>query len=253
MITVTIIGSGNLAFHLARAWHESERVKVKKVISRNKRSLAELKQYADVSSDFSTIESTDVCLIAVSDEAIGVVSNQIPKGNYLVVHTSGATSLDAISNQHRRGVFYPFQSFSKNREINYAEIPILLECEQDEDRDLLVRMAESISVNHRFANYQTRLGLHLAGTFANNFVNHLYQLSFDICTENHVSFDLLKPLIRETADKIMNMKPIETQTGPAKRGDKATLEKHLKLLPNSKTKEIYMLLTSSIRDLYEEL
>ncbi|PJB12022.1 MAG: DUF2520 domain-containing protein [Flavobacteriales bacterium CG_4_9_14_3_um_filter_40_17] len=253
MIKVTIIGSGNLAFHLAKAWHKSEKVKVEKVIGRNQKSLADFKQFAKVSADFSSIGSTDVCLIAVSDEAIELVSEQIPRGDYLVLHTSGATNIQAISGKHRRGVFYSFQSFSKYINFNYAEIPLLLEAGTDKDRELLIELAESLSKNHQFLDSNQRLKLHLAGTFVNNFVNHLFQIGFDLCQANNLSFELLKPLIRETADKIMRINPKEAQTGPAKRNDKETVEKHLALLPEGRTKEIYKLITSSIRDTYEEL
>lgn len=253
MITVTIIGSGNIAFHLAKAWHKSEKVMVKRVIGRNEKSLGEFKQYANVSADFSAIGSTDVCLIAVSDEAIGPVSEQIPAGGYLVLHTSGATDIKAISDKHRRGVFYPLQSFSKNRPVCYAEIPLLLEANPGKDTELLIRLAESFSQNHRLLGSEQRLKLHLAGTFVNNFVNHLYQIGYDICKDDHLPFELLKPLIRETADKIMDINPAEAQTGPAKRGDMPTLTKHLTVLPDTTRKDIYNVITRSIRNKYEEL
>lgn len=253
MIRVTIIGSGNIAFHLAKAWHKSKKVKVGNVIGRNQKSLAEFKQFANVSSDFSSIGSADVFLIAVSDEAIGLVSEQIPQGDYLVLHTSGAANLQTISDKHRRGVFYPFQSFSKNSTFNYAEIPFLLEANTDRDRELLVQLAESISQNHQFLDSGQRLKLHLAGTFVNNFTNHLFQIGFELCQVNNLSFELLKPLIRETADKIMRIHPKEAQTGPAKRNDRETVEKHLALLPEGKFKEIYKLITSSIQETYEKL
>ncbi|PKP43673.1 MAG: DUF2520 domain-containing protein [Bacteroidetes bacterium HGW-Bacteroidetes-13] len=249
MIEVTIIGSGNIAFHLAKAWHKSEKVKLKNVIGRNQKSLDEFKQFANVSSDFSSIGSTAVCLLAVSDEAIGSVSEQIPQGDYLVLHTSGATNLQAISDKHRRGVFYPFQSFSKNSTFKYAEIPLLLEVGTDKDKELLIQLAESFSQNHQFLDSEQRLKLHLAGTFVNNFANHLFQIGFDLCQANKFSVELLKPLIRETADKIMHINPKEAQTGPAKRNDKDTIEKHLALLPEGKSKEIYKLITSSIQDI----
>ncbi len=253
MITVTIIGSGNIAFHLAKAWHKSEKVLVKRVIGRDENSLGEISQYADVSTDFSAIGPTDVCLIAVSDEAIGPVSEKIPAGGYLVLHTSGATDVKAISDKHRRGVFYPLQSFSKNRPVCYAEIPLLLEANPGKDAELLIRLAESFSQNHRFLGSEQRLKLHLAGTFVNNFVNHLYQIGYDICEENELPFELIKPLIRETADKIMDINPAEAQTGPAKRGDMPTLTKHLTVLPDTARKDIYNAITRSIRNKYEEL
>lgn len=253
MITVTIIGSGNIAFHLAKAWHKSEKVMVKRVVGRNEKSLDEFKQYAFVSADFSAIESTDVCLIAVSDEVISSVSEQIPAGDYLVLHTSGATDIKAISDKHRRGVFYPLQSFSKNRSICYAEIPLLLEANAGKDRELLIQLAESFSQDYLFLDSEQRLKLHLAGTFVNNFVNYLYQIGFGICKENNLPFELLKPLIRETADKIMDMSPAEAQTGPAKRGDFLTIDKHLTLIQDNEINDIYNLITHSIRNKYEKL
>lgn len=248
MIRITIIGSGNVAQHLIKAFAKSELVEIVQVYSRKKETLSSLIEFDKITSDFEELLESDLYIIAVSDKAIADVSKQLPFQNRIVVHTSGAASLDVLDAKNRKGVFYPLQTFSKNKEIDFSIIPLCLEAENTFDFRVLETVAKSIS-NAVFAiNSDQRKALHVAAVFVNNFTNHLYQIGQEICTEHKVPFEILKPLIQETAEKINTLNPVDAQTGPAKRNDSVTIESHLAYLNNENQKNIYKLLTQSIQD-----
>jgi predicted short-subunit dehydrogenase-like oxidoreductase (DUF2520 family) len=248
MIQVSVIGSGNVAHHLVKAFKETSEVEIIQVLARNKGALSELLSPEQLISDWSLLKKVDVIIIAVTDEAIATVSNQIPFNNQLVVHTSGSVGLSTLNKNNRRGVFYPLQTFTKAKEVDYKTVPICLEAELAEDYQVLQNLAESISQNIYGVNSDQRKALHTAAVFVSNFVNHLYQIGNEICMKNKLSFDILKPLIQETARKILTLSPAEAQTGPAKRNDTETINKHLLFLTDENQKEIYKLLTKSIID-----
>lgn len=248
MIRITIIGSGNVAQHLIKAFTKSELVEIVQVYSRKKEVLSSLIEFDKITSDFEELQESDLYIIAVSDKAIADVSKQLPFQNRIVVHTSGAASLDVLDTKNRKGVFYPLQTFSKNKEIDFSIIPLCLEAENTFDFRVLETVAKSIS-NAVFAiNSDQRKALHVAAVFVNNFTNHLYQIGQEICEEHQVPFEILRPLIQETAEKINALNPVDAQTGPAKRNDSITIEAHLAYLTNENQKNIYKLLTQSIQD-----
>jgi predicted short-subunit dehydrogenase-like oxidoreductase (DUF2520 family) len=248
MIQVSIIGSGNVAHHLINAFsHESE-IKLVQVFSRKPEAIAGIISSDKIISDYNQLESVDVIIIAVSDDAISDVSNQITLQNQLVVHTSGSVNMEALNDKNRKGVFYPLQTFSKSKAVDFKIIPVCLEAQNDSDYETLEAVAKSISEVIYKVNSEQRKALHVAAVFVSNFVNHLYQMGNEICAENHLSFDILKPLIQEVADKIITLTPKEAQTGPAKRNDTQTINAHLSFLTDENQKEIYKLLTKSIID-----
>jgi predicted short-subunit dehydrogenase-like oxidoreductase (DUF2520 family) len=253
MIRITLIGSGNVAQHLIKAFTKSELIEIAQVFSRNKEKLTHLLHSDKIVTDFSALIATDLCIIAVSDNAISEVSRQLPFENQLVVHTSGTAPLDVLDSRNRKGVFYPLQTFSKNKEVDFSEIPFCLEAENQIDFNVLETVAKSIS-NAVFAiSSEQRRALHVSAVFVNNFANHLYQIGQQICEEHQVPFEILKPLIQETAEKIKTLNPAEAQTGPAKRNDSTTIEAHLKYLTNENQKNIYKILTQSIQNNGKEL
>lgn len=253
MIRITLIGSGNVAQHLIKAFTKSELIEIAQVFSRNKETLTHLLHSDKIVTDFSALIPTDLCIIAVSDNAISEVSKQLPFENQLVVHTSGTAPLDVLDSRNRKGVFYPLQTFSKNKEVDFSEIPFCLEAENQIDFNVLESVAKSIS-NAVFAiSSEQRKALHVSAVFVNNFANHLYQIGQQICEEHQVPFEILKPLIQETAEKIKTLNPAEAQTGPAKRNDSTTIEAHLKYLTNENQKNIYKILTQSIQNNGKEL
>lgn len=248
MIRITLIGSGNVAQHLIKAFAKSEVVEIVQVFSRKKETLASLIDFDKIVNDYESLKEADLYIIAVSDKAISEVSKQLPFQNRVVVHTSGAASLDVLDPKNRKGVFYPLQTFSKNKEIDFLAIPMCLEAENTFDFKVLETVAKSIS-NAVFAiNSDQRKALHVAAVFVNNFTNHLYQIGQEICDEHKVPFEVLKPLIQETAEKINTLTPIDAQTGPAKRHDSTTIDAHLEYLSNENQKNIYKILTQSIQN-----
>ncbi|NNT73104.1 DUF2520 domain-containing protein [Flavobacterium sp. IMCC34852] len=248
MISVSIIGSGNVAHHLITAFKAASEIKLVQVLTRQKSSLTHLLDSEIIITDFDSLQTVDLLIIAVSDDAIANVSNQIPFQNQLVVHTSGSVNIEALNDKNRKGVFYPLQTFSKSKAVDFKSVPICLEAQSESDHQTLETVAKSISEVIYQVNSEQRKALHVAAVFVSNFVNHMYQMGNEICTENQLSFDILKPLIQETANKILTLSPKEAQTGPAKRNDTQTINSHLSFLTDENQKEIYKLLTKSIID-----
>lgn len=248
MIQITIIGSGNVAQHLINAFSASKIVEIKQVFSRKKETLYHLIEPQKIVTDFNELQTADLHIIAVSDNAISEVSSALPFNNQLVVHTSGTSSIEVLDQKNRRGVFYPLQTFSKNKELNFSDIPFCLEAENTADYKILESIVKSVSTALYSISSEQRKALHVAAVFVNNFTNHLYQIGQEICEENQLPFEILKPLILETADKMKNLSPLEAQTGPAKRHDTVTTDAHLAFIQNENQKNIYKILTQSIQD-----
>ena len=252
MVKVIIIGSGNVAQHLIAAFQNStntgDEIELVQVFSRKASTLANVLDANLITTNLADLLEADLYIIAVSDDAIGSVAAQLAFKNRLVVHTSGSVGLDVLDHNNRRGVFYPLQTFTKNKAVDFKIIPICLESENSTDFRLLEKVAKVIS-NKVFAiNSEQRKALHVAAVFVNNFTNHLYSIGNEICQENQVPFDILKPLILETAQKIMTIMPQDAQTGPAKRNDLKTIEAHQLFLSNENQSTIYKIITQSIQD-----
>jgi predicted short-subunit dehydrogenase-like oxidoreductase (DUF2520 family) len=250
---VVIIGSGNTAtvlskLLLANGFHISQ------VISRNITHAEILANELNCPfGDFSSpiVETADIYLIAVSDKVIHEVVNFIPKNNKLVLHTAGSVSIKVLENiTDQFGVLYPLQSLRK--EITTTpEIPFLVDGNNQEVVEMIMQIGEKLSSHVAFANDEMRLKLHLAAVFVNNFTNHLYTMSADYCRNEQLEFDLLKPLIFETANRLKNVQPNEVQTGPAIRNDSDTIEHHEILLENyPELKEMYTYFTKQISSFY---
>lgn len=248
MTKVVVIGAGNVAQHLIVAFQKNNSIELVQVVARNVTQLSHLLDLSLLTATFSEIKPADVYIIAVSDNAIQEVSSQLPFSNQLVVHTSGSVAITALNDKNRKGVFYPLQTFSKTKEVNFKEIPICLEAENDADYKTLETVARSCSNVVYSVSSEQRKALHVAAVFVSNFVNHMYAIGNEICQENNLDFDILKPLIKETADKVQLLSPEAAQTGPAKRNDTTTINAHLTFLQDNNQKEIYKLLTKSIID-----
>jgi predicted short-subunit dehydrogenase-like oxidoreductase (DUF2520 family) len=246
MIRVAIIGSGNVAQHLIKAFAKTTEIELVQVFSRKRESINHLISNEKIITDFNQLSPVDLIIIAVTDDKILEVSRQIPLKNQLVAHTSGTVSIQALCENHRKGVFYPLQTFSETKEVDFTTIPICLETANDDDYKILETVANAISKSVYKINSEQRKALHVAAVFVSNFVNHMYKIGNDICIENELPFNILKPLIQETANKILTLSPSDAQTGPAKRQDTQTINKHLDFLTDENQKEIYTLLTKSI-------
>lgn len=251
MLNVVILGTGNLAKHVFGAFSNSEKVQVVQVVGRNQESLKDFAAHTTTSDDFYSISDADVYVIAVKDDAIAEVSSYLKNKKGIVVHTSGAVKMSAIEPENR-GVFYPLQTFTKGKEVDFSSIPICIQASIPESMETLRILANSISEKVHEIDSEQRKKLHLAAVFVNNFTNYLYGIGEEICLDEGLPFDLLQPLIRETAEKVQTLAPKDAQTGPARRNDKKSMESHLELLKNEKHIAIYKLLSEAIKQAYEK-
>jgi predicted short-subunit dehydrogenase-like oxidoreductase (DUF2520 family) len=252
MIKVSIIGSGNVAQHLITAFQEIQKsgskMELVQVYARNKETLTHLLDPNQITTAIEDLSDADVYIIAVSDDAIATISQQLSFKNRLVVHTSGSASLDVLDKANRKGVFYPLQTFTKNKPVDFSAIPICIEAENATDFQLIDTIAKLISKKVFAINSQQRRALHVAAVFVNNFTNHLYQIGNDICEENQIPFAILQPLITETAQKIMTLSPNLAQTGPAIRNDEKTIDAQQAFIADENQLTIYKILTQSIQN-----
>ncbi|KJD34284.1 hypothetical protein PK35_00190 [Tamlana nanhaiensis] len=247
MISVVILGAGNVATHLFKALIKSNKVSVKQWYNRNLKSISTFKKDVEITDNLNQLVEADVYILAVSDDAIAELSTQLPFENRLVVHTSGSVNIHDLDKKHKRGVFYPLQSFSKSAKIDFTNVPICIETIEKPYYHTLKAIAVSLGSPTKKVNSNQRGVLHLAAVFVNNFTNQLYRVAHEITESEGAEFDLLKPLILETALKVQDHSPYMAQTGPAKRNDKKTIKNHLKLLNNEHHEAIYKLLTDSIQ------
>ncbi len=250
MVKVIFLGFGNVNSHLLNALYKSTEVSVEQIFNRNYINLNSAFEDIPFTNDVSKIGEADVYIIGIPDDAIAPFSESLPFQNKLVVHTSGGAAMNVLASKNRRGIFYPLQTFSKQQKVDFENIPICIEAENANDLQLLRTLGETISNNVVEISSEKRAKLHLAAVFVNNFVNYLYQVGSEILEDEDISFQILKPLIAETASKIESLSPEAAQTGPAKRNDKKTIEKHLNLLADSPHKKLYELFTEQLNQKY---
>ncbi|MBO5902916.1 MAG: DUF2520 domain-containing protein [Tidjanibacter sp.] len=230
---VIIIGSGNVATHFALASAHTEGVELAGVWARNAESGSALAERCGVEylSD-PTLPKADLYIISVSDRAVAPLSASLifPVGA-VVAHTAGSIAVDELSaNIIHRAVVYPLQTFSKGRMLDFSKVPLFIEGATEKAEQVAMEYARLMSRNVRAADSIIRRRLHLAGVFVCNFVNRMYGIGAEVVGED-VGFDLLKPLIEETALKALSTdNPANVQTGPAVRGDKEVWERHKALL-----------------------
>ncbi|GGI57692.1 Rossmann-like and DUF2520 domain-containing protein [Winogradskyella haliclonae] len=247
MISVILLGAGNVASHLYNAFSASDSVEIKQWYNRSYDAIKSFENDTEVIDDLSQLKEADIYIIAVSDDAIANLSKLLPFDNRFIVHTSGSVSLHDLDKKNSRGVFYPLQSFSKDAEIDFSTVPICIETEDKSRLQTLKTIAEAIGSKHYKISTEQRQTLHLSAVFVNNFTNQMYRIAHEISDAKSINFEILKPLILETANKVQDMSPYMAQTGPAKRNDKKTLKKHLKLIKDEEHQDIYKLMTKSIQ------
>ena len=233
-MNITFIGSGNVAWHLSDILQKNNHniVEIWSKSEKNAKLLA-AKLNCSIISDLNVLKSTDLIIISVKDDFIIDVLNKIEDFNIPIVHTSGSVGIDIFQNRDNFGIFYPVQSFNKNIDVDFNEIPICIEANNSELEKTLLNLSNSISNSVHLLNPKQIEQLHIAAVFASNFTNHMMSISDQILNSNKMSFDLLKPLIRNTFEKVKNHHPKDVQTGPAIRNDYLIIEKHLKLLEES--------------------
>lgn len=254
--TLTLIGAGNVAWHLASAFSEagytincifsrtmeSAQLLTSKIAHKNPSTLA--------TNDLSNILPADIYIIAVKDNALAQVTKAWPetcKGG-VVLHTAGTLPIDVISqtSQHY-GVLYPMQTFSKDKHVDFSKITCFIEGNDEVAEVAADGIASRVFGNRQKLSSAERRFLHLAAVFACNFTNHMYALAYEILNKHDIAPDCLLPLITETAKKVASISPHAAQTGPAQRGDSLVISKQLEALEDeAELQSIYRLLTNSI-------
>ena len=247
MLKVIVLGSGNLGTHMVNLLNDASQVKLVQWYSRSKIHDQEI----EVTNDIKMLKNAEIYILCVNDDSISDLSNQLIFNNKLVVHTSGSTTYESINRKNRRGVFYPLQSFSKTRKLNYSKIPICIEAENDLDLNILIDLCNKIGCGFHKINFEQRKNLHLAAVITNNFTNYLFSLSKEILSDQNLNFDILKPLINETVDKIHKLDPYESQTGPARRNDQNIIDMHIKMLKDPEHQNLYKLISQMIKRKYD--
>lgn len=242
---LSLIGAGNLGKQLYRVLQHAPKVELIQWMDRSSNETS-TPEGIQLIHHLSAIAEVDCYLLAVSDDSIESLSELLPK-QALVIHTAGGRPLAQIKKQERKGVFYPIQSFSSSRIIDFSKISIGIEASKSSDQAFLFNLAHELKANPIYLDSRKRLALHLAAVFTNNFTNHLLLHAEEICRSYDLSFDLLKPLLRETIDKLEELAPKKAQTGPAIRNDITTLNSHRKLLENKDLLSLYNQITNSIQ------
>jgi predicted short-subunit dehydrogenase-like oxidoreductase (DUF2520 family) len=247
---ISIIGSGNVATHLAAALKNAGH-QIIQIYSRNFQNAALLAYHvkAEAIDDLNKIDpSVELFIISVKDDAIADLAEALSAHQKLIVHTSGATLLSVVSSHTQNaGVFYPLQTFSKTKEVDFSTVPLCIEGATENITSVLEQLAKTISKSVYYVSSDQRKILHLAAVFACNFPNYLYEISRELLADHNLNFDLLRPLILETAEKVQDQIPAQVQTGPAIRNDEITMDSHLQLLTGQEyLQQLYVLLSQGI-------
>lgn len=230
---IAIIGTGNVAHVLGRVLKRSGN-KLTMVVGRTGEKAERLAfelgcKWSDRVQDIP--EETEVILIAVTDDAIVEVASELYRPGTVVAHTSGSVPMEALGDcSDRLGVFYPLQTLHRDAMVDFRQVPLCIEGNGNWNEGLLMEIARSISDNVQLINSEQRKMVHLAAVFACNFSNHCYAMADEILAANGVSLDILRPLIRQTAENIRHSRPADVQTGPAKRRDHQVMATHQGLL-----------------------
>jgi len=256
-LKIIMIGAGKLATNLSNVCYRLGH-KIIQVYSRemeNAVALAIQIESNPINSLKLVDNQADLYIIAVSDSAIDKIFGEIDFSDKMVVHTAGSVPLSVFgSNISNCGVLYPLQTFSKNRILDFNDIPICIEANNEDFKLFLNKLAKQISTKIWNIDSETRKIVHLSAVFANNFVNHAYMLAEEILKEKEIPFDILSELIKETASKAIEMGPTHSQTGPAIRNDIETQKKHLDLLSSKpEIKQFYEWISNSISLKYNQI
>ncbi len=248
MKNIILIGSGNVAtkiglflysngYKITQVW--SRKITNAKVLSKKINSYP--------IDNLNKIKRADLYIIAVKDDKIEYVINNMQNKINNVVHTSGSTSINVFKNKFKNfGVFYPLQTFKTENTLNMKEIPICIEANNESFQKKLMDLANNFSNEIILIDSHQRNIIHLAAVFSCNFTNHMFSISQKLLEKSNIDFKILIPLIKQTILQIEKKRPSDLQTGPAARKDLKTIKNHLKSISDKKVKEIYHILTNSI-------
>ncbi len=250
---IDIIGSGNLATNLSLALKDAGQ-EIVQIFSRTE---AHAKELADkvgcpyTSSLDAILSDADVYILSVKDDALLRLIPTIcdSRKNGLFLHTAGSVPMNLFEGSASQyGVLYPMQTFSKNRRVDFREIPCFIEASSAQTLAVVRSLAERISDHVVECDSEKRKKMHLAAVLACNLTNHCYRLAERVLEAEQIDFSLFLPLIEETARKVKTLSPKEAQTGPMVRYDQGVMRMQMEMLPDDRTREIYRLMAESIHE-----
>lgn len=248
---IVMIGAGNLATHLAKALHNAGN-EIVQVYSRTMESALLLAEYlgCEATNDLEkVVPQADLYIFSVKDSVLSNLINELSMCcQGVFVHTAGSVPLSVFPQTIAHyGVLYPMQTFSKQREVEFREIPCFLESSDEPTLAMLHSLCNTISKTVYELSSESRCHLHLAAVFASNFANHCYDIASHVLQSQHIPFSCMLPLIRETVEKVASLSPHNAQTGPAVRYDENVMSAQEKLLQgNPQWQEIYKLMSKDI-------
>ena len=252
---IVVLGSGNVSFHFCKAATIAG-LEIIQIYSRNQNTASQLAEMAGakaIDNIKDIIDDADAYIFAMNDEADVKVANELTiSSGKIMVHTAGSLSMSIFKNKTENyGVFYPFQTFSRNAKLDFTEVPFCLEASNKETLNQLIKLTERLRCKHYIIDEEQRKVLHLSGVFVCNFMNHCITIGENILNESGIDKSILKSLIKQSFEKVVSQGAYDSQTGPALRKDNETIHKHLYFLENNKLlSEIYTLMSSSISQTY---
>jgi len=252
---ILLIGTGNLAAHLAAVLSGPAGYRLDVAGREQSKTEAFCNAFGGLPYLEEEGKFYQAAIVCVSDEAIATCASKYGNKAEVLIHTSGASPLEVIKELHAEtGVFWPVQTFSRGREIDWKNLPVCIQSNGQKAEQFIRNLAERTGIHPVESTSEERLKYHLAAVLVCNFVNHLYTVADIWCRENLLNPDFLKPLILETAKKVQELNPPESQTGPAKRGDTGSMEKHLALLNDHPAiRQVYTLMSEQIQNRYQYL
>jgi predicted short-subunit dehydrogenase-like oxidoreductase (DUF2520 family) len=253
---ISFAGAGKVAGALCRELYFAG-FSIELIVSQNEKNGRKLADSCKArwSAELKFPDSAGIIIVAVPDHELKNVLYKLNcRPETLVVHTAGSIGIDVFPEQiKRKGIFYPLQTFSKDRKVIFKDLPFLLESSDKHSSEILEDLAESIGGEVHFVGYEHRRMLHLAAVFVCNFTNHMLTVGKEVALKAGFTFEILEPLIKETISKAIANGPENSQTGPAVRNDQNTVEKHLDLLSFSpELQKIYAEMTRSIIKYYKK-
>jgi predicted short-subunit dehydrogenase-like oxidoreductase (DUF2520 family) len=251
MTKIVLLGAGHLAIHFYEQITACPKLDLIQWYNRSIEKIGFAKKQIKITDQMDELEDADIYLICVKDEAIESISEKIKTGG-LAVHCAGGIPLHELKVSHRKGVFYPLQTFTKERSLSFDQLPFCIEAIEKKDQNLLCEFAKQLGGIPHVMNSEKRAYLHMIAVWVNNFSNHMLHLGSDLSKKYQIPFQIFHPIIEETFQKALSMEPQNAQTGPAVRQDHKTIKKHLDLISGQDIKNLYLNLSTSIQKKYEQ-
>lgn len=249
---VAIIGSGNVAYAYSKALKDNG-INPKYVLVRNRETITEVERLFGVKTiiEYEKLSDCDLIIIAVKDDAIKEVASRLHNYKGVLVHTSGTQSSSVLNVVENYGIIYPLQTISKDYDIDFKSVPLLINASTPEVKDKLMSMAQILSDIVIECTDEDRCYIHMNAVYVSNFVNVMLQIGEKLLKKKSLDISILEPLVKETIKKSFVMGAENALTGPARRHDMNTIQNHLNLLNDDvEEKKIYELLTDYILKKY---